>query len=109
MKKVLISTFDLEVGGVERSLLSLLNHFDYESYEVDLMLYKQQGDFLQQLSHKPTLLEEAPEYATFRQTISDTLKQRYFHIGLARLMAKSMASYAGRKKDWKNPGIIKCS
>ena len=30
MKKVLISSFDMEVGGVERSLISMLENFDYE-------------------------------------------------------------------------------
>ena len=29
MRKVLISSFDMEVGGVERSLVSLLSNFDY--------------------------------------------------------------------------------
>ena len=38
MRKVLISSFDMEVGGVERSLISMLNNFDYENNEVDLIL-----------------------------------------------------------------------
>ena len=29
MRKVLISSFDMEVGGVERSLIGMLNNFDY--------------------------------------------------------------------------------
>lgn len=45
-KKILIASFDMEVGGVERSLISMLNNFDYENYEVDLMLYRHQGDFM---------------------------------------------------------------
>ena len=36
MKDVLISSFDMEVGGVERSLISMLNNFDYENYIVIL-------------------------------------------------------------------------
>ena len=28
MRKVLIASFDMEVGGVERSLISMLNNFD---------------------------------------------------------------------------------
>lgn len=45
MKDMLIASFDMEVGGVERSLISMLDHFDYTNYKVDLMLYKHQGDF----------------------------------------------------------------
>lgn len=39
MKKILIGSYDLEVGGVERSLISMLNNFDYKNNKVDLMLY----------------------------------------------------------------------
>ena len=46
MKKILISSFDLEIGGVERSLINMLNSFDYENYDVDLMLYSHTGDFM---------------------------------------------------------------
>jgi hypothetical protein len=34
MKKILISSFDLEIGGVERSLINMLNSFDYENYVI---------------------------------------------------------------------------
>ena len=40
MKEILISSFDMEVGGVERSLISLLENFNYKRFNVDLMLYK---------------------------------------------------------------------
>ena len=39
MKDVLITSFDMEIGGVERSLISMLNNFNYKNNEVDLMLY----------------------------------------------------------------------
>ncbi len=52
MKKVLISSFDMEIGGVERSLISMLDNFDYENYEVDLMLYSHSGDLMKLLPKK---------------------------------------------------------
>ncbi len=58
MKKVLIASFDLEVGGVERSLISMLNNFDYVNHQVDLMLYSHTGDFFDLLPSGPTLLPE---------------------------------------------------
>ena len=36
MKKILIGSYDLEVGGVERSLISMLNNFDYKILENNL-------------------------------------------------------------------------
>ena len=55
MKKVLISSFDMEVGGVERSLISMLENFDYENNEVDLNLYSHTGDFFPLLPKKHRL------------------------------------------------------
>ena len=31
MKDILISSFDMEIGGVERSLISMLDKFDYKN------------------------------------------------------------------------------
>ena len=39
-KRIFISTIYLELGGIERSLLGLLNAIDYSEYEVDLFLYR---------------------------------------------------------------------
>ena len=69
MRKVLISSFDMEVGGVERSLVSLLSNFDYFDNEVDLMLYRHTGDFMNLLSDKHKLLPEVKEYAMYRKSI----------------------------------------
>ena len=63
MKKVLISSFDMEIGGVERSLISMLENFDYYNNCVDLMLYKHQGDFMKFLPKKHNLLPEIEEYS----------------------------------------------
>ena len=69
MRKVLISSFDMEVGGVERSLISMLNNFDYDNNEVDLMLYSHTGDFMSLLTNKVILLDEIDKYSTFRKGI----------------------------------------
>ena len=87
-KKILIASFDMEVGGVERSLISMLNNFDYENYEVDLMLYRHQGDFMNLLPEKPNLLAEIPEYTTFRKSITEILKEGHIGIGISRILSK---------------------
>ena len=41
MKKVLFIMNDLECGGAQKALISLLENFDYSKYEVDLLLLHQ--------------------------------------------------------------------
>ncbi|WP_026558787.1 glycosyltransferase [Bacillus sp. J37] len=104
MKNLLIASYDMEVGGVERSLISMLNNFDYGKYAVDLMLYRHQGDFLELVSNKVNLLDEIPQYTTFRKSIGESFKEKQFSIGLTRLMAKINAEITGRIKKIEEPG-----
>ncbi|MDO4514881.1 MAG: glycosyltransferase [Lachnospiraceae bacterium] len=46
MKKILFAVKNMNVGGVEKSLLSLLNTLDRTEYEVDLLLLEESGGFL---------------------------------------------------------------
>ncbi len=93
MKNVLISSFDMEVGGVERSLISMLNNFDYENYKVDLMLYSHTGEFMNLLPESPHLLNEVKAYKTFRMSIGEILKRGNLPIGIIRLFSKYKASF----------------
>ena len=78
-KNVLIASFDMEVGGVERSLISLLNNFDYSNNEVDLMLYRHSGDFMDLLVDKHKLLPEIKEYAAYRgKSIKEILEEKLY-------------------------------
>ncbi|MGJ9459044.1 glycosyltransferase [Oceanobacillus sp. CF4.6] len=92
MKNILITSFDLEVGGVERSLISMLRNFDYKSYRIDLMLYSHTGDFMSLLPPGPNLIEESNKYKTFRMSISEVIKTGQLSIGMTRLLAKYQAS-----------------
>lgn len=58
-KKVLFVYYEMMVGGSTTSLLSLLNEFDYDKYDVDLLLYRHEGLFSSYLSLKAKLLPEA--------------------------------------------------
>jgi len=92
MKNILIASFDMEIGGVERSLISMLNSFDYNNYLVDLMLYSHTGEFMNLLPNQLYLLQESKAYKTFRMPIAQVLKSREYKIGLARLLAKFKAN-----------------
>lgn len=58
MKKVLIVMSSLYNGGAERSLVNFLNELPEDKYQVDLLLFKRQGMFMNQL----------PEYINVLQT-----------------------------------------
>lgn len=92
MKKVLIASFDMGIGGVERSLISMLNNFDYKENQVDLMLYSHTGELINHLPQQVNLLAEVNAYRTFRMSIKQVFKVRQFQIGVARLLAKIQAS-----------------
>ena len=88
MKNILISSFDLEVGGVERSLISMMDKFDYDRYNVDLMLYSHTGDFMKLLSGKYNLLPESHYYKTYRMSIASIFKNKQLKIGMSRLKSR---------------------
>ena len=95
MKKILISSFDLEIGGVERSLINMLNSFNYENYDVDLMLYSHTGDFMNLIPDKVNLLKESNDYRTIRMPISSIFKNHKYRLGIGRLLARRKAKGNG--------------
>ncbi|NOU87843.1 glycosyltransferase [Paenibacillus sp. LMG 31460] len=104
MKNILIASYDMEVGGVERSLVSMLDHFDYKEHAIDLMLYKHQGEFMNLINHKTNLLGEIPQYTTFRKSIAKTFQDRQYTIGLSRILSKIHAEMFGRIRRVAEPG-----
>ncbi len=105
-KKILITSFDLAIGGVERSLIGLLNYIDYSQYEVDLMLFKHEGEFLPFLPSGPKLLPELPLYTTFRMPIAQIAKEGHYPVAFSRIMAKYIGSIHGKLKSIDEPGYL---
>ena len=66
MKKLLFVMPSLDSGGAEKSLVNLLNIIDYSQYNVDLLLLKQEGLFLNQIPKEVNLLP-----------VTDSLKYAY--------------------------------
>lgn len=88
MKKIIITNWGMEIGGVERSLIGLLNAIDYKEYEVDLFLCKHCGDFLDMIPHEVNLLPEIKQYTMFQKPIKDVICQGGFRIAYKRLISK---------------------
>jgi len=96
--KVLIISSDLEVGGVERSLIGLLSIFDYSLYDVDLLLYRHEGHFLKYLPKGPRLLPQIPQYSTFQRPIIEILREGHIRIALSRVFAKFLSQIDARRR-----------
>ena len=52
MKKVLFLIDNLNAGGAEKSLVTLLNNFDFDKYDVTLFLLSKEGVYLKELNNK---------------------------------------------------------
>jgi glycosyltransferase involved in cell wall biosynthesis len=106
LKKVLLASFDMEVGGVERSLIHLLNHFNLQAVELELFLYRHAGDFLNMLPDHIVLLPEVKEYTSFRKSIKTVMQEKQFRLAISRLKAKMVAEAIGKKHNYSEPGYV---
>ncbi|MED0904735.1 glycosyl transferase [Bacillus cereus] len=90
-KDVLFVINNLNCGGAEKSLISLLNTMDYSRYNVDLFLFKHEGLFLNKIPKQVNVLEEPPEYQLFdmpiKAAIMKCLRQGRLDIALSRVCA----------------------
>ncbi|MBP3962399.1 glycosyltransferase [Paenibacillus lignilyticus] len=99
MKKVLFVIPTLTTGGAEKSLVNLLNLFDYTKYKVELLLFKHEGVFIKQVPNEVHILSipNTLKYA-FKSLDTDGVKQisslnanlrRYLGVFLTRIKYKS--------------------
>lgn len=89
MKKILIIMPSLFIGGAERSLLGLLEAFDYTKVDVYLFLYRHEGEFMKYIPKQVHILPEIPQYSTFDVPIKSLLFSRKVLFGIARLLSKA--------------------
>lgn len=59
MKKILFTAYTLDIGGIETSLINLLNELA-KKYDITLVLEKKQGIFLNEIDSKVTVIEYKP-------------------------------------------------
>lgn len=87
-KRIFIAIQYLEIGGAERSLIGLLNAFDYTRYEVDLFVYDHRGEFMPLIPKAVRLLPERKEYAAINRPIKEIVQEGQIGVALARILAK---------------------
>ena len=60
MKKILISAKDLKIGGIEKSLITLIKYLIEHGYKVTLMLEERSGELLKNISTDVEIIEYKP-------------------------------------------------
>lgn len=60
MKKILFSAYSLDVGGIEKALVILLNKLQQKDYDITLALEKKEGIFLNELNPKIKIITYTP-------------------------------------------------
>ena len=84
----MLTTHTLNIGGVERSFISLLENLDYSKYEVDVFLYEHYGELFHLLPKEVQLLPENLNYALLLKPIREAVKKGYWNVVLVKLLAK---------------------
>jgi len=56
-KKVLFTTYNLKIGGIETCLVNLVNNFDFDRYDVDIILQKKEGELLKNIDSRVKVLD----------------------------------------------------
>lgn len=87
-KKVLIIGPGMEIGGVERSLLGLLDAIDYDKCEVDLFLLSHTGEFMPLINKNVNLLPENKMFSYVSWPILKLVKKGKFYMAAIRLFSK---------------------
>lgn len=87
-KKIIIVSHAMFLGGVERSLVGLLEAFDYSQYDVDLFLLRHEGELLKYIPKEVNLLPEVKQYTVLARPMIDTLKEGNILLTLGRLYGK---------------------
>ena len=101
MKKILIFSHAMEIGGAERALIGLLNRLVEQAYEVDLFLMRHEGELMKFIPKQVNLLSEIPEYTCLAVPMTQVLKKKKLNILYGRLLGKLKASQYVKKHGLK--------
>lgn len=92
MKRILIFSHALELGGAERALIGLLDSIDYNRYSVDLFLMRHQGEMMPFIPPKVRLLPEMPQYASLAVPMTEVVRRGQIGVALGRAYGKWKAA-----------------
>lgn len=91
MKKILIFSQAMELGGAERALLGLLEMIDTTKYSVDLFLMRHQGELMKYIPDDVNLLPESKKYSCLAIPMKEVIKHGEFRLAFGRIKGKFAA------------------
>lgn len=106
MKKILVFSHALEIGGAERALLGLLESFDYSESEVDLFLMRHEGELMNLIPDKVRLLPQIEEYACLAVPFSRVIKRKKYGVAFGRFYAKLKARSFLKKRAITGDNVV---
>ncbi len=96
MKRILITNDNLKTGGIQTSLISLLRHLVLDKYEIDLVLFDREGDFIDSIPDgvnviyvdRPLSTRKLYLYSLYRKkelmkVVSNITSSKRYDIGIA--------------------------
>lgn len=105
MRKVLIITHAMEIGGAERALLGLLNSFDYSKYSIDLFLCRKEGDLLRYIPVSVNILKS--NQAQFLAVpMKNLIKEKQWKLLYGRIKAKVLSIIYVKSKGLKRENQV---
>lgn len=110
MKKILFIMNDLECGGAQKALISLLDNINYRKYDVDLLLFNKKGIYLNDLPKDVNILDEPKYFKCFDMSIKNAfielIKDKKYKLLLyralsTRLYKKNIIPAVREQRMWK--------
>ncbi|MDE5413796.1 glycosyltransferase [Alkalihalobacterium chitinilyticum] len=94
MKKDLLFILNnLNCGGAEKALISLLETIDYTRFNVDLFLFKHEGLFFNKIPQQVNIIKEPSNYSYFDMPIKKALLQSTKKGNLRLMWSRLQAGY----------------
>ena len=74
-KKILFVIPTLKSGGAEKSLVTLLQLFDYDKYDVSLFLFRKEGLFVNNIPQQVNIIEAGENHILFDGYANEAIKK----------------------------------
>lgn len=101
-KKILFINGHLNAGGVERSLVDILKHIDYQKYDVDLLLLEERGDYVAEIPSNVSvrLLSLKNTYGSVLHSLCQCLRKKDWICFKMRVVFLAMKLLGQNKIAW---------
>ncbi|MDZ5710909.1 glycosyltransferase [Jeotgalibacillus haloalkalitolerans] len=100
-KRILFISRSLRIGGIERSLVNLLKNIDYTAVEVDLFLYTNKGEYLEELPESINLVNHSKLLEMLGMTVNEAKEYRGYLFAFTRLLMAIVCKIIGSRLFWK--------